>query len=51
MKKIKTEMDNGSRPEYKRSDLGELVRAKYALRQVEFGELVRLSKAFLRLRK
>src|SRR5262245_46894834 len=30
MKKIKTELDDWGRPEYSRSDLGELVRGKYA---------------------
>jgi hypothetical protein len=42
MKKIKTESDDWGRPEYQRSDFGELVRGKYANTQVEFSELVRL---------
>lgn len=32
MKKAKSELDDWGRPEYKRSDLGELVRGKYAKR-------------------
>ena len=42
MEKISPEMDDWLRPEYKRSELGELVRGKYAITQVEFAELVRL---------
>lgn len=42
MKKIKPEMDDWLRPEYKRSDFGELVRGKYASKQLEFADLVRL---------
>jgi len=42
MKKIKSESDDWLRPEYDRSDLGELVRGKYANTQIEFSELVRL---------
>lgn len=42
MKKVKTELDDWLRPEYKRSDLGELVRGKYANTEVEFSEAVRL---------
>jgi len=41
-KKIKPEMDDWLRPEYKRSDFGELVRGKYAGTQLEFADLVRL---------
>ncbi len=43
MKKISEEVDDWLRPEYKRSELGELVRGKYAATQVEFAELVKLS--------
>lgn len=32
MKKAKSELNDWSRPEYKRSDFGELVRGKYASR-------------------
>jgi hypothetical protein len=32
MKKVKTELNDWSRPEYKRSDLGKVVRGKYASR-------------------
>ena len=32
MKKAKTELNDWGRPEYKRSDFGELVRGKYAKR-------------------
>ena len=32
MKKAKSELNDWSRPEYKRSDLGEMVRGKYASR-------------------
>ena len=32
MRKAKTELNDWGRPEYKRSDLGELVRGKYAKR-------------------
>lgn len=32
MKKAKTELNDWSRPEYKRSDFGEIVRGKYANR-------------------
>jgi hypothetical protein len=42
MKKISGELDDWLRPEYGRSELGELVRGKYAATQVEFAELVNL---------
>lgn len=35
-------MDDWLRPEYKRSDFGELVRGKYAGTQLEFADLIRL---------
>jgi len=35
-------MDDSLRPEYKRSDFGELVRGKYATTEVEFAQLVQL---------
>jgi hypothetical protein len=41
MKKIK-EIDDWGRSEYERSDLGELVRGKYANTQLEFSQLVHL---------
>jgi uncharacterized protein (UPF0218 family) len=42
MKNIKPELEDSLRPEYKRSDFGELVRGKYAVAQVEFAELATL---------
>lgn len=42
MKNLRTDTDDSLRPEYKRSDFGEMVRGKYAQTQVEFAELVRL---------
>ena len=42
MKNIKSELDDWGRPEYKRSDFGELVRGKYAAAQVDFAELTAL---------
>jgi hypothetical protein len=43
MKKTEPEIDDWLRPEYSRSELGELVRGKYAVTQVEFAELVKLT--------
>lgn len=43
MKKISEELDDWLRPEYERSDLGELVRGKYAVTQFEFAELIKLT--------
>ena len=42
MKNIKRDLDDSLRPEYRRSDFGEMVRGKHATTQVEFTELVRL---------
>jgi hypothetical protein len=42
MKNIKPELDDWGRPEYKRSDFGEVVRGKYAAAQVDFAELTAL---------
>ena len=42
MKKIKPEMDDWLRPEYKRSDFGEFVRGKYANTKLEFPDLIGL---------
>ncbi len=42
MKKIRPEMDDWLRPEYKRSDFGEFVRGKYASTILEFPDLVGL---------
>ncbi len=42
MKNIKPELDDSLRPEYKRSDFGELVRGKFGVSQVEFAELTEL---------
>ena len=41
MKNIKSELNDWGRPEYKRSDFGEIVRGKYAT-QVDFAELTAL---------
>lgn len=43
MKKTSEEVDDWLRTEYKRSELGKLVRGKYAATQVEFAELIKLS--------
>lgn len=43
MKKITEELDDWLLPEYERSELGELVRGKYAFTQVDFAELVKLT--------
>lgn len=40
MKNIRSEVDDSLRPEYKRSDFGEIVRGKYAVTEVEFGQLL-----------
>jgi len=42
MRNIKPEIEDWGRPEYKRSDFGELVRGKYAVSQVDFAELTAL---------
>jgi hypothetical protein len=42
MKKVKSEMTDELRPEYKRSDLGEIVRGKYANRIKEESNVVLL---------
>ena len=42
MKNIKSELDDSMRPEYKRSDFGEIVRGKYAATEVDFAELTAL---------
>lgn len=42
MKNIRSEIDDSLRPEYKRSDFGELVRGKHAVSQVEVAQLVHL---------
>lgn len=42
VKNIKSELDDWGRPEYKRSDFGEIVRGKYATTQVDFAELTAL---------
>ena len=40
MKKIDVEPEDTLRPEYKRSDFGEIIRGKYATTQVDFHQLV-----------
>ncbi|MEK6333713.1 MAG: hypothetical protein AABM67_02130 [Acidobacteriota bacterium] len=42
MRNIKPELEDWLRPEYKRSDLGELIRGKYAVTQVDFADLTEL---------
>jgi len=42
MKNVRHEFAESLRPEYQRSDFGEMVEGKYALTQLEFAELVRL---------
>jgi hypothetical protein len=42
MKNIKQDVDDSLRPEYRRSDFGEMGRGKYAVTQVQFYELVHL---------
>ena len=42
MKNIKQEFGDSLRPEYRRSDFGEMVQGKYATTQLEFAEFVRL---------
>ena len=42
MKNIKQDFDDSLRPEYRRSDFGEMVRGKYAKTQLQFLDLVRL---------
>ena len=40
MKKVDVEPEDTLRPEYKRSDFGEIVRGKYATTEVDFHQLV-----------
>lgn len=42
MKDIKTDRDDSLRPEYKRSDFGEVIRGKYATTQIDFHQLVEI---------
>ena len=42
MKNIRQDLDDSLRPEYRRSDFGEMIRGKYATTQIEFAEFVRL---------
>jgi hypothetical protein len=42
MKNLRQDLADSLRPEYRRSDFGEMVRGKFELTQVEFAELVRL---------
>lgn len=42
MKNIKQDLDDSLRPEYRRSDFGEMAEGKFACTQVEFAELVSL---------
>jgi len=42
MKNIRHDLDDSLRPEYRRSDFGEMIQGKHATSQIEFAELVRL---------
>lgn len=42
MKNLKQDLADSLRPEYRRSDFGEMVQGKFALTQVDFAELVHL---------
>jgi len=42
MKNIKTDLNDSLRPEYRRSDFGELVQGRYTTTQLQFAEFVRL---------
>ena len=42
MKNLRQNLDDSLRPEYKRSDFGEMVQGKFANSQLEFAELVRV---------
>ena len=42
MKTIRQDVDDSLRPEYKRSDFGEMIQGKHAASPVEFAELVRI---------
>ena len=42
MKNIRHDLDDSLRPEYRRSDFGEMIQGKHATTQIEFAELVRL---------
>ena len=42
MKNVRQDFDDSLRPEYRRSDFGEMVQGKYATTQLEFAEFVRL---------
>lgn len=42
MKNLRQDLDDSLRPEYRRSDFGEMVQGKFAYTRLEFGELVSL---------
>ena len=42
MKNIRQDLGDSMRPEYERSDFGEMVRGKYDSKQMQFAEVVRL---------
>ena len=42
MKNIRHDVDDSLRPEYRRSDFGEMIQGKHATAQIDFAELVRL---------
>ncbi len=47
MKNVRQDLDDSLRPEYRRSDFGEMIQGKHATTQIEFAELVRLLLACL----
>ena len=42
MKNLRQDLDDSLRPEYKRSDFGQMAKGKYSTTQLEFPEVVRL---------
>jgi hypothetical protein len=42
MKNIRQDLDDSLRPEYRRSDFGEMIQGKHAATPIEFAELVRI---------
>jgi hypothetical protein len=42
MKNVRHDFDDSLRPEYRRSDFGDMVEGKYAYTQLEFSDVVRL---------
>ena len=42
MKNFKHDLDDSLRPEYRRSDFGEMIQGKHATAPIDFGELIRI---------